>query len=249
MPTYEEALTAEALIRGRGIRHRFITPNPDTGDETRVRASNWNDEHFIEPVPVRLIGTGTSITNPLVITKPDGVAAGDLLIAVGQFTNSTPDAAGPESGGWTNAVHYDTSSSEWQEIWYRTATGAEPSTWSWPHSSGTDSVGAVLVYRGIQTLYNHAFSGDSTITLSILSSLDGHQVCVWLSTTGSTPSTDFTIPAHLTQDLYVRNTGSSNRPQILVGSRGCPVDGACASFYASGGVGSYNGAWVGIFTP
>jgi hypothetical protein len=249
MPTYEQSLTTDAIVRGRGIRHRFISSIPDGDDASAVRPTNWNDEHYVQPVPVTLVGSASSITNPLSITKPAGVQQGDLLLACGQFTNSVPNVAGPEGSGWTMALHFDTSSSEWQEIWYRLAGASEPSSWSWTHSAGTDSVGAVLVYRGITTLWNAGSRGDTIPSPPILTTTSGYQICVWMSTTGATPATDLVIPSRLTQDLFVRNTGSTNKPQILVGSRATPYEGAAATFIPAGGVAAYDVTWVGIFTP
>ena len=193
------------------------------------------------------VGSATGGGSPLTIAKPAGTADGDLILWVTQTTNSNPNVLGPDGGGWTPIVVFDTSSSEWQVAWFKIAA-SEGASWSLTHSAGTDAVAAVAVFRGISTLVGSALNVDTFDTTPILGDADGEHVCVWFSTTGATPATDLTLPTYgLTQAVFARNPTSANKPQVLVGYRSSGVDGAVPAFVAGGGVAAYNGALAIVF--
>jgi hypothetical protein len=194
-----------------------------------------------------LVGTAsTTGASPLTIAKPAGTTDGDLLLWAAQTTNSVPQAAGPDGAGWTNIVSFDTSSNEYAVVWYKFAS-SEGTAYTMTHGSGDDTVAALVVFRGVSSLYNSAYSVDTVAAPSLLGDPEGFHVCVWLSTTGATPATDFALPAlGLTSAIFARNVASSNKPQVLIGYRNSGSE-AAPGFNATGGVTGYNTALSIIF--
>lgn len=201
------------------------------------------------PASVTVVGANTaSGASPLTLTKPTGVQLGDLLMIAAQFTNSVPNAAGPDGGGWTELLRFDTSSNEWQTIYVKVAGASEPASYSFTHSVGTDVAAAIVAYRGIDTLFSSAPNVDRLDTLPIAGTADAWQVCVWMDTTSGS---DLTKPAAMTQDVFIRAAGG-NTPQVLIASVGSAAPyAAVPAQIATGGAtsGAYHLAWVGIFTP
>lgn len=195
---------------------------------------------------VKMAAVSTTGASPNTITKPVETADGDLLLWLTCTTNSVPNVLGPDGGGWTLIQSFDTSSSEYQVAWYKIASG-EGASWSMTHSAGSDVVSALIVFRGISSLYNKGFVADSLITPPILGTAAACHVCVWFSTTGATPATDLVLPAHLTSGIFARNTTSTNKPQVLVGFRDSGLAGAVASFVATGGAAAYDGSLAIVF--
>lgn len=66
-----------------------------------------------------------------------GVVSGNLCFYAMTTTNSVPNVAGPQGGGWTELWREDSASSEIGTCWYKIAGGSEPATWDWTHSAGT----------------------------------------------------------------------------------------------------------------
>ena len=201
------------------------------------------------PASVSVVGTSSATgASPLALTKPGGVVAGDLLIIAGMFTNSVPNAAGPDGGGWTELLRFDTSSNEWQTIYMKVAGGSEPASYAFTHSAGTDVAAVLVAYRGIDTLFSSAASVDRLDTIPVAGTSEAWQICIWLDTTAGA---DLTAPSPLVQDGFVR-AGGGNTPQVLIASVGSAAPyAAVPAFIAGGGATSttYRIAWVGVFTP
>jgi len=201
------------------------------------------------PASVTVVGTATATgASPLTFTKPAGVQSGDLLVIAGMFTNSIPNALGPDSGGWTERLRFDTSSNEWQVIYTKVAGGSEPASYTLTHSAGTDVAAALVVYRGIDTLFSSAPNIDRLDTLPIIGTFEAWQVCIWMDTTTGSA---LTAPSPLTTDVFVQAVGG-NVPQVLIASVGSAAPyAAVPAFLATGGptASTYHLAWVGVFTP
>ena len=76
-----------------------------------------------------------------------GIADGDLCVWAMTTTNSAPNVAGPEGGGWTQLWREDSSGNEIGTCWFKIAGGAEPGTWDWTHSAGTLVTSAMMALR------------------------------------------------------------------------------------------------------
>lgn len=95
-----------------------------------------------------------------VVSAPTGIVSGNLLVAVLYVTNtSAPTWSGPS--GWTQLVdHHPASAAGESAIYLKTATGSEPSTYSF--SSGAGSCVAIV----------HQFSGAATSDVTVPSWTD-----------------------------------------------------------------------------
>jgi hypothetical protein len=105
------------------------------------------------------VGSATSNSSAggsnIAVTKPTGVASGDVLIAFGATTETTPYFDTVPSG-WTqfeSSATGDTPGLFRASAWYKVAGGSEPSSYTWG-SSGASGAGAPLVvliaaFRGV----------------------------------------------------------------------------------------------------
>ncbi|MEO3922717.1 hypothetical protein ABGB07_02360 [Micromonosporaceae bacterium B7E4] len=89
------------------------------------------------------VGTaGTSV----VVPRPTGTAAGDLLVAFIAYTN-TPTVTQP--AGWTFLATQTASTSVRILAYYRVADSSEPASWTWTIASSQRAVGWVGAYTGV----------------------------------------------------------------------------------------------------
>ncbi|HEX4677700.1 MAG TPA: invasin domain 3-containing protein, partial [Gaiellaceae bacterium] len=105
--------------------------------------------------PIAIVGspgtTGSTKTgSPLAITKPTGVATGNLLIATISMRDTTATITPP--AGWTLVTQATSNATTRQVVYSKVATAAEPASYSWSWAGGTgasDSSGVMLSYSGI----------------------------------------------------------------------------------------------------
>lgn len=97
-------------------------------------------------------GTGAALNSPAV-TKPTGTTSGDLLVYALSTTNVTPDAAGPEGGGWTILYNVDIATSDYCGLAYKIAGSSEAASYTWTTTGSSASTAAVVsCFRGVDTL-------------------------------------------------------------------------------------------------
>lgn len=107
------------------------------------------------------VGSATSDTSPLgtdvAVPKPTGVASGDVIIAFGCTTESTPYFDTVPSGftEFAESATGDTPNLFQTTAWYKVCGGSEPSTYTFG-SGGAETAGAPLVvvmaaFRGVNT--------------------------------------------------------------------------------------------------
>ncbi len=99
-------------------------------------------------------GATTSPSSSLNLSRPGGVQAGDVLIAAVSYRLDGSAAVGAPSG-WTH-VRTDTCAGpretvQTQRLYYRIATGAEPSSYAWSFGTAAGAVGAVVAYTGVDS--------------------------------------------------------------------------------------------------
>jgi len=187
---------------------------------------------FLTETTATLVGSVTAVgASPFSFTKPGSVVDGDLLIMAAMCTNSVVNINGPmNDNSWTQLVRYDTSSNEWQGIWYKIAS-TEPGTWTLTHSSGSDSCAAVAVFRGVGTLVDFNWLDATKTTPVIMGSPGGLLITIWIDTTSGG---QFTNPGYVTQAAYVQHTGGNNTPQILISYGSSPWAGPIFPIAAGG---------------
>src|SRR6478735_8878035 len=119
----------------------------------RVDDSSLPLPYVIDPITVvgSPGGTGSGNTSPLTITKPAGVATGNLMVATVSLRDSTATMTPPS--GWSLLTSIASSGGTTaQYVYAKVATGAEPASYafSWAGGSGaSDSSGVILAYAGI----------------------------------------------------------------------------------------------------
>jgi hypothetical protein len=174
-----------------------------------------------------VIGTGSGATvvgtvtdtgaSPLSLTAPGSIASGDLVVLAGQFVNSVPNASGPSGGAaWNEALRYDTSSNEYQVVYWKVA-GASETTWTLTHSVGTDCAVAAVVYRGVDDLWSKGFEIDSLTAPWVIGHPEGLRVLIWFTLTAGEPVLTIDGDA-LTSDVHIEAAGG-NEPQVLIAHR------------------------------
>ena len=155
-----------------------IAASGATGTRTVTSADNGSSvvqSVALRPRQIRLVdtgATGTAVngdTATLSLARPSGVVAGDVLLAhVVLHThgfNANPLA--PPSG-WTT-VRVDTDNNHVTAgVFWRKATGSEPSSYTFTNNSGDttqQATGAILAYRGLDPatpIDGHAGTADIT---------------------------------------------------------------------------------------
>ena len=110
-------------------------------------------------------GVVSSTNTSLTFTAPTGTTAGDLMLV--QLTvrgGSATTFAAPS--GWT-LLRRDNNSLLAQAVYYRFATASEPASYSWTFSPSNRAVGAIAVYRGVDTTTPIDASGGQSNAASL----------------------------------------------------------------------------------
>jgi hypothetical protein len=85
------------------------------------------------PPPVPAFRSQASVTNGTTVSRPSGVAAGDLLLATLEVDEDPATVSGP--AGWTllldTPAAQGTGSAFHAQVWYKVAGSSEPGSYSW----------------------------------------------------------------------------------------------------------------------
>jgi len=95
--------------------------------------------------------SGTGADTNLVINKPTGTAAGDLLIALVGTDNTNTGVSAPS--GWTAAFVNDGPGPDGGQysLYYKIAGSSEPSTYTWTFTGGGYVAGIIACYQSINS--------------------------------------------------------------------------------------------------
>jgi hypothetical protein len=147
-------LTASTLYHYRVLSTDAFGQTTTSGDGTFTTTN--------APPPVPTFRSQASVTNGTTVTKPAGVAAGDLLLATMEIDADPTTVTGP--AGWTKLLDTvgapGTSMAYHTQVWWKLAGASEPASYSWT-VSGTPWVDiGLLAYRNVnQTNPFDVFSG------------------------------------------------------------------------------------------
>jgi hypothetical protein len=177
---------------------------------------------------------GTTLT----MTKPTGVADGDLLVA-GTQSNVADTQTGPS--GWTNDDSRSGGVGTLKAVlWYKVASG-EGASWDWTVGTGGNLwLGYVAAYTGIQSTPADVASGQTSngststapsVTTTVTDDLDARQYENW-------SNNSITLDASLTQRVNFGSNGS----QIALGDRDQATAAATGALNATLGA---NTEWTG----
>jgi putative Ig domain-containing protein len=110
------------------------------------------------PIAFLAATTKSASAASLVINKPAGVAAGDVLLA-GIAVRGAPTLTTPS--GWTKVMEHTTTGSTplRQAVYAKLAGASEPSTYTFTYSTSVRSAGTIVSYRGA-ALPVAAFAGQ-----------------------------------------------------------------------------------------
>lgn len=145
--------------------------------------------------------------NTLVIAKPAGVAAGDLLLA--QVTvEKGSDITITAPAGWALVLRTNRSGDIGQAIYWKAATGSEPASYTFNFNQANKAAGGILRYTGVDTtspiIASTGNSGEANPMrgLSVASEPNSMLVGFWgLKKKDTTMST----PAGMTQRYLFQN--------------------------------------------
>ena len=107
------------------------------------------------------VGTlSSSAVGSVQISKPTGLATGDVMIAIVSQRGSNFPIVGSAPSGWTQILNKDNGSSIGIAIYYRVATASEAGSWTWNFGASDRSAGAIAAFRGVDTSAPIAASGS-----------------------------------------------------------------------------------------
>jgi hypothetical protein len=172
----------------------------------------------IPPAEIRFEAACTGMTNApkgdaskyLTICTPDGVQAGDVLLAQIGFEKGSD--AGTDAQitplGWTLVRRTNSKTDIGQAIFVRVATGSEQTSYTWPFKQAVKAAGGILRYSGVDTanpiVASTGNSGDSnTLTgLSVNAEEDSMLIAAYVF---KKKDTTLVVPAHMTERYNYQN--------------------------------------------
>ncbi len=138
------SITADTPAHAAGPVDVVVT-NPDL--QSGTLASGYT---YQEPPPSRFQSVATAITSSnapsLAIGLPAGTVAGNFLVAALSIDGGvtiTPPA------GWTEILQTSDGDRTNLGVWYRVATGSEPSSYTFSWGANEKATGAILRYSGV----------------------------------------------------------------------------------------------------
>jgi hypothetical protein len=175
------------------------------------------------------VGAGTS----LVVTKPAGLAAGDVIIAT-VSSRGKPTITPP--AGWTLVTSTDNSTTMRQAVYWRAAGASEPATWTFTLSQAKAAVVQLAAYSGVSTTAPVRAFGASvnasgtTVTAPAVTANSGDAV---VAVFGTARSSNLTVGASLSKRTQVSSVGGSNFVSGAEGDRIATVTGSTGTFTAT----------------
>ncbi len=207
------------------------------------------------------IDTSTS-GSVLTIPKPDGVQAGDLLLAQVRYRGDLPSMTPP--AGWTELATIPSTSNGHQSVYYKIAGSSEPTSYSFDQGYAEGRMaGGIGAYVGVDPenpIDAWAASAEDIATLEapdLNTTVDNARVLRlwgWRGASATDPGVGFnTVPTGVTE-RWSEQVGSSGtgKNRVLAGdqvqSTAGPVGTAVASGSASTGENTRNAFTVAL-TP
>jgi hypothetical protein len=180
------------------------------------------------------VGSGSS----LVVTKPAGLAVGDVMIAA-VSSRGNPTISAP--AGWTLVNTTTNSTTMRQAVYWHAAGGAEPASYTFTLSQAKAAVVQVNAYSGVSTSAPvRSFAGQSnasstTLTAPAVTANSADGVVVLF---GIARSSNLTLAASLTKRTQIASVGGSNFVSGAEGDRTATVTGSTGTFTATSASGS-----------
>jgi prepilin-type N-terminal cleavage/methylation domain-containing protein len=184
-------------------------------------------------------------TKSFSLSKPAGVAAGDVLLAT-ISTNATPTVTAPS--GWTLAGSNQNGNNGMESaVYYKVATASEPATYTWTLSHKQDTTGGIVDYSGV----------DTTNPIDAIQSFAGNSGTAWGPPVTTTTANDaiveavgFTgaamyswtpvVPSGMTQRFH----GNANGSESVVADKSQATAGSSGWFFTQADTTNSSSGWV-----
>ena len=181
--------------------------------------------------PIAVVGspgqTGSTKTgSPLTITKPTGVATGNLMVATVSLRDATATLTAP--AGWTLLTSVASSGNTTKQyVFTKVATAGEAAsyTFSWAGGSGaTDSSGVILAYSGIwagagsNVDTSTTSTANASTTAATTAGTATYAQDMILALYGTAGASSFTTPAGMTVRGTVTSQSGSPATRSSTGS-------------------------------
>lgn len=124
-----------------------------------------------------LVSTSTATGETPHTLTPTGVLPGDVLIAIQTTRNSASGSI--TGGGWSQLWFADLSSDEEVKAYWKVAGASEPESYLFSHTSGTTSISALVIYRGLSGSLVAFDRQSNRYSSSLPGATNGFQVVVF----------------------------------------------------------------------
>lgn len=189
------------------------------------------------------ISTGSKSSKTITISKPSGVTTGDVMLFVTAIQGGTKISVSTVASGWTLSLRTSLSTTLTQVVYYKVATAAEASSYTFKLSGASNSAkaaAALLVYRGADTsppvkaAVGLTDSSGSSVTTPASSTTVANSLVLNILSIADGSNAAFTPPAGSTERVDVE-TGSSSGTAVGVSDRLQAAVGAVAGVTVTNG--------------
>jgi hypothetical protein len=208
--------------------HTYAAPGSYT---VTVRATDKDGDHgedtfvvtvhaatVVTPAEIRFESACTGMTNApkgdasknLTICTPDGVQAGDLLLAQIGFEKGSD--AGTDAQitptGWTLVRRTNSKTDIGEATFYRIATASEPASYTWPFKQAVKATGGIIRYSGVDTsspiVTSSGNAGDSNKLTALAVNAEAKSMVVALYVFKKKDTT-LVVPSSMTERYNMQN--------------------------------------------
>ncbi|KKT72903.1 MAG: Glucan endo-1,3-beta-D-glucosidase [Microgenomates group bacterium GW2011_GWA2_44_7] len=157
--------------------------------------------------------TNTSKSRSFTINKPAGVQASDVMVA--QLTVDRASISVTPPTGWRLIRRDNTTSSMAEALYYKIASGTEPSNYKWNFSSSQKASGGILAYTGVDNSSPiEASSGQyndstSTVTAPSITTTTANDRLLFFA--AATSRTTISTPTGMTQQWIVNTSDTTSK--------------------------------------
>lgn len=197
---------------------------------------------------------GTSLT----ITKPTGVASGDVLVAIVECGRESTRGAQTGPAGWSNPVGVNDEADNLinLQLWTKVATGSEPANYTWTNTGGGAWAGTITAWTGVSnggptgaSAANVDATPDTTFSHSGLTTQSANSVALYGYgvSDGATPTrVPMTAHASTTKRGEANSTTTANGMGVMLASEARASAGATGARNATSAGGNSRNNWVAI---
>lgn len=197
---------------------------------------------------------GTSLT----ITKPSGVASGDVLVAFIECGRESVRGVQSGPAGWSNPEGYNDEVDVLLnlQVWVKVATGSEPASYTWTNTGGGAWAGTIIAKTGVSnggpigaTDSHFEDTLDTAFTNSGLTTTAPNSVVLYgygVSEGASPTRVPMTAHASTTKRGEANSTTTGTGMGVMVASEARPSAGATGARNATSAGANSRNVWVAV---